>query len=147
VVPVLSEVAAERRMYLPLAVPIALAVLGCYSLLEVVLQKSVAFQRNRQSIPYSAAGLAVPVITIGLVFAVVSWNRLAAYENELDLWQEVIKYQPENQLAHQNFGCFLDRAGRTQEAMDQLREAIRLNPNSGHAHYNLGLVLFRTRSY
>ena len=55
--------------------------------------------------------------------------RLAAYDNEVTLWLEVLQSQPENSLAHQNVGAFLEKEGNDEAAIRQYREAIRLNPD------------------
>jgi tetratricopeptide (TPR) repeat protein len=141
VVPIISEVAAERRMYLPLAAISVLVVVGGYELARW------AVKRREESAP-SIANSSGPLIAIvaaalvvAMVLAGVSNRRLASYDDEMTLWQEVLELQPNNHVAHSNVGTGHYDAGNLAEASEHFREAIRLKPDSSLAHYNLALVL------
>jgi tetratricopeptide (TPR) repeat protein len=143
-VPILSEMAAERRMYLSLAAIVALLVIGGYRLAEVLAIRLVAT-------PKTILSFRLPVVVVALLAFFLSagcgWasaRRLAAYHDEQGLWEEVLRYEPDNHLAHQNVGFYLDKRGKTAEAIEHYREAIRLSPDSVHAHYSLGLLLTKT---
>jgi protein O-mannosyl-transferase len=158
--PLLGEVAAERRMYLPLAAVVALVVIVVWKVLEAVTSRRV------------------PAIVAGLVVAIlgaVTVQRNKDYRSALAIWSdtaakrpnnaraltevgtalvasgrlaEAIEYyerathvQPDYLMAYTNWGVALAMQGRLTEAIGKLSEAVRRNPASAHAHYNLGLAL------
>ncbi|MBI4597909.1 MAG: tetratricopeptide repeat protein [Candidatus Omnitrophica bacterium] len=115
----IADVAAEHRLYLPLAPAITLLVLI-----------------GRRLLPQRVA----PWVAIMLA---VSWSGLTIlrnldYRDETRIWQETIAKRPLNARAYNNLGLALLKQARTDEAMVALRESIRLNPNRPEAYQNLG---------
>ncbi len=141
VVPIVTEVAAERRMYLPLAALIALAVVGGYWQIRRLMQPSAAvgkrtvFDRRPQLIMGAAA------VALAVVFSVASASRATEYNDPIQLWQSALASQPDNCVAQNNLGSALAQSGQTQEAISHFREALRLKPGYADAHYNFGLAL------
>ena len=123
ILPSLGEVAAERRMYLPLAAVVTMVVIGIHAL------------AGRRSMPVFL-GLAV-----GLGFVTVQRNQ--DYRSNIAIWGDAVAKRPENARAQYNLGCILWQEGRMQEAMGHWEQALRLKPDYAEAHYNLGLALSR----
>jgi tetratricopeptide (TPR) repeat protein len=127
VVPI-QDLAVEHRMYLALAAPVALAVIGVHRAL-------------------SPAGAARPAIASGLVFLVVvslsvaTVRRNRDYRSHLALRQSVVLAAPDNPRGHYNIGTLLKAAGRVEEAMEAYERAIELDPGYAMAHYNLANAL------
>jgi protein O-mannosyl-transferase len=143
VIPIYTEMAAERRMYLALAPLAALGVVISYRLAK----RPREWARGRETksgCRIAAIGIGSPIVLLVIVFGLVSARRLSAYHDEQGLWEDVLRYQPENYVAHQNVGFYLDKAGKTAEAIEHFREAIRLSPDAAQAHYSLGVLLTRT---
>jgi tetratricopeptide (TPR) repeat protein len=134
IVPVLMEVAEERRMYLPLAALVLLAVAGGYW----VMRKLGAGAARSIAI---VAGIG---IALGATFASLDRHHLDVYRSTLTLWQDTIARQPDDPYAHDNLGIALAQSGRLQEAIEQFQTTLRLNPNHVVAHNNLGIMLRRT---
>ena len=133
VVPIASEVGAERRMYLPLAGLVVLAVTVGYVLIDLVLK------RNGKDRP--VAGLRVrtgAVLVTAVVFAlgVVSARRNAEYRDPAAIWRTVVDLRPSSR-AHNNLGTELSTQGHYPEAIEHYRQALRDNPGSLEIHYNL----------
>ena len=131
----LPDMAFEHRMYLPLAAPVALVVLGTYSAIQ---RLPGALAKRRMLV----AGMAA-VLLIALAFGVRTHLRNNDYASDLALWENTVKNAPRNARARFNLARALEIAGRTQEANQRLRETIRLNPEFAAAHYNLGSNLLR----
>lgn len=127
-VPIPTEMAAERRMYLPLAVLIALVVVGVYHLISQTA--------SRKSLTVLAASAAV---VLALFYALASHNRLALYIEPLKLWQDAVANQPANAMMQLNLGVALTEQKRYEEAVEHFQHSIRLDPDSDKAHYGLGL--------
>lgn len=138
IVPIVSEIAAERRMYLPLASLVVLFVVGGWSLLRRRLQVSAAKSPG----PRMAAF--VPVAVIVLLFGLISADRIRAYQDPTILWRDVIKHQPQNALAHGNLGSLYAKSGRLAEGIEELRTAVSLDPEDHTALTNLGQALTDT---
>ncbi len=112
VVPIILEVAAERRMYLPLAAIVALVIVGGYAL---ALQTERFFrpEANRTTSAWRAIAMTtVTAIVLAAVLSAVSKHRLAAYQDELTLWQDAVVHQPEDAVVRTGLGIALCNAGR-----------------------------------
>jgi Flp pilus assembly protein TadD len=117
IVPITSEVGAERRMYLPLAALVVLAV----TLVGVVIDRARGRSPGRgRALIGAAIGVSVVVIA---VLAVRTAYRNREYETQISLWESVIARRPQGRarfaLANQ-----LMEAGRHDEAIAQLRAAV-----------------------
>jgi len=130
VVPIVTEIAAERRMYLPLAAIVTLVVVGGYVALRHALAAKPAL-----AIVTSAA------LLLACVGGAVSGARLAAYADNVTLWQDVLAHDPTNATAQYNMGTIFLERGEPQQAVAYFERAIELRPQHAPAHHNLGAVL------
>ena len=120
VIPIASEVGAERRMYLPLIAIVVLVVIG--------LQRVVA----RRFIGARAVVFACATVAIALGAVTMARNR--DYFDQMRLWQDAIEHRPHGR-AHYNLAIVLKAAGRSDESMAHYRAAL---PDEPAAHYALG---------
>ncbi len=134
IVPVSTEVGAERRMYLPL---VAVAVLAALAI-ETVRRQGV--HRARSPISARLAGVGALVIVLGgaTALALVTVDRNAEYRTTLGLIQTIVERRP-TPVAHHMLAEELARAGRPDEAMAPLRLAIA--GGNTRARYPLGQIL------
>ena len=130
--PNFGEVAAERRMYLPLASVVTLTVLGAYALGKRLFSK-----------PQGVALASVAGGAVVVLLTILTIQRNQDYASALAIWQDTVEKRPNNPRAHSNLGYILAHAGRTQEAIDQYEQALRIDPNYALAHNNLGNTLAR----
>jgi protein O-mannosyl-transferase len=141
VIPLVNEIAAERRMYVPLAAIVPFLIVGGYVLLERVWQ-FVTKHKQRESVHRGPmAVFAVVTILLAIAFGCVSSHRLLAYREELTLWQDAVLHQPHDPMVQFNLGTLLVEAGRVPEAIDHLEKAVQLDPESYEAQYNLARAL------
>lgn len=136
-VPLSDEVAAERRLYLPLAAAIAGITVAPFT-------RGIhpARWRDGRSIAIFATSVAV-----ALALARLSHIRAGAYASPVSIWADNVANQPDNYLARYNLSrCLIDE-GRLDEAKRHLRRAATIAPPSSRhaeiysrASFNLGLL-------
>jgi len=111
-IPIVTEVAAERRMYLPLAGLVALFV--------------IAVRRWRPDVVGSLG--AILLLAIGAAWTSRTMARNAEYADPAMLWRAAVAAFPDNFRAHNNLGATLASRGEYAEAIREFREALRLKP-------------------
>jgi protein O-mannosyl-transferase len=124
ILPIATEVGAERRMYLALAAVMVLAVAA------LARWTGGIAQMRRKSVAI--------VIAIAVVLGGLSVARLREYASPLGLAETVLARWP-TPFAHAIVGAELAIAGRHDEAIAQLRHAV---PGYALAYYHLGGELF-----
>ena len=125
VIPLVNEIAAERRMYLPLAAIVPFLIVGGYALLQRVWQSAVPLDGQRSIRRGPIAVFSVAAIALAVTFGCLSSRRLYAYRNELSLWQDAIAHQPHDPMVQFNLGTLLAEAGQVPAATRHLEEAVR----------------------
>ncbi len=129
-VPLPTEIAAERRMYLPSAFLLAaLVVLAWRGLGRVA--------KGRARV---AAGVGVGAAAV-LVLAVAARDRLADYRTPLAIWEDTARQSPNHSTVRSNYGRELVLAGRHAEAVPHLRASIAFRGGNPVPHYLLGFAL------
>jgi tetratricopeptide (TPR) repeat protein len=156
IVPVATQTIAEHRMYLALAAPVTLTVVGLWALC-CRAGKSI----NRTGlllgvVPYSPGKTAKwkiirPVLLNGLpglallglatALALTTARRNDDYRSESAIWQDTLAKRPDNPRAYQNLALIRADQGRTQEALTLYRQALGLDSRYPEAHNNLGNLL------
>jgi tetratricopeptide (TPR) repeat protein len=129
-VPLPKMIAAERRMYLPLAGLIALALVAGYRALAA---------RRPASVRLSIAALATLVVALGLATV----RRVAAYDTAVGIWRDAVLNQPADAMSHYNLGVALLDENRPQEAIRAFESTLRIEPDHTKALDNLGMALER----
>lgn len=138
IVPVVTEVAAERRMYLPLLGVVFLVVL----LVSWGLRRWMRGDQRRTA----TAGAAL-LGSVALVLGCMSFVRNTDYYDAERMWLQVLKHRPQNARAQYNLGYLYEAQGRNDEAVQRYRETSRLKPDYVEAYSNLGLLLMRMARY
>lgn len=123
VVPVVSQTMAEHRMYLPLAGPAVLLVIG----LRLGLKK--------WAYPVSAV--------LALAAAFLTFQRNFDYESAERIWKTALSTRPRNERAWNALGNVYYQQGRLDEAMKHYECALSLSPDSAQVLCNLGAIFGR----
>ena len=130
ILPLVSEVGAERRMYLPLAGLVALTVVGGYAILQ------------RTDRPNALVGWLAALYLVAVPLFVLTVRRNTQYADRVSIWQSAIEAMPDNARAHVNFANALrNDLGDLGRAEEHYRLALELRPRNAVAHTNLGCVL------
>jgi protein O-mannosyl-transferase len=123
IVPILTEVGAERRMYLPLMLLLALLVVGARELWV----RSGWSMKSLQGL-FLAAVLSLSLLTV---------SRNAEYSSAVSIWRATIEAVPENARAHNNLGEALTKVASLETALVHFRRAVELKPDLLSARHNL----------
>jgi Flp pilus assembly protein TadD len=131
ILPIVTEVAAERRMYLPLAVVI---------LFFVLLAHAILIRRPPSRFPVTPIGCAAMIGLVLLTTATltfVTWRRNHDYRSDLAIWADTVDKQPLDPIAHLNLGSALAARGNLPQATRHFAESVSLLPTHAVAQYNL----------
>ncbi len=139
-VPIPTEMAAERRMYLPLAALVAMVVVGEFALAARFLSPSAANVGRPTGGRAKLLAVAV-VLVLAAAYGVASAQRLAMYQAPVKLWQDAVDNQPDNPTAQQGLASALAADRRLEEAIGHYRAALRSKSDNAQLHYGLGLAL------
>ena len=160
IVPIATEVGAERRMYLPLMALIALAVVGGARLWESLRRRASdadgrsdplspgdkdRLQRAGRTGPtywltHSPFTVAAVLIVISGALAAGTITRNREYQSALSLAQTSLERWP-TAVASQMVGTELSNLGRDEEAITYLSESAKTH---SRARYHLGIALSKT---
>lgn len=128
-VPIVTEVGAERRMYVPaMALVVALIAYAAPRVAGGNLLRS-----PRAGLPVLAF---VTVVFGGLVVM-----RGHEYESRVSIWTTVVERRPLNPRGHYNLGTALTDEGRIPESLASYERAVELRDSYVEAHDNLGNTL------
>jgi Flp pilus assembly protein TadD len=133
IIPIPTEVVAERRMYLPLIACVVLIVAGGWRLL------------HRLPVQDPVRRLLTGMVVLGAVallgFQTIRRNDL--YRSEVAIWRDTVAKRPHNARAYHNLGVVLVKKGRLDEAVAQFAKALALAPHSAITHHNVAGALVR----
>jgi Flp pilus assembly protein TadD len=138
VLPIITEVAAEHRMYLPLGAVVSAFVLGVY-----VAGTRLVGRWKRAALIAAAAACALLVGALGLE----ARGRSRVYWSAVDLWGDTVAKRPGDPRPRVAYGEALGKADRLAEAEVQLKRATELAPQDTFARTRLGSVLARQGKY
>src|SRR5579862_691281 len=131
----IGDLAAERRMYLPLAAVIVLVVTGMYCMLR----------------KWIAASAPAVVVTLALIAAaglgILTGRRNALYQDPLAMWQDVLSKRPDNTRALLVVGGAMLAKGKLNEAAEKIERAAKLKPPFFEALRALGDLRFAQMEY
>ena len=132
IVPIVTEVTAERRMHLPLAAVVALAVVGGYQLLAAACRRAAMRPRTPAFIGLGALTVAA------VVFGVLTAARNRDYHSELAIWNDAVAKRPGSAEAASARGCAYNALGDYDRAIADFTRAIELKPDYAVAYNNRG---------
>jgi tetratricopeptide (TPR) repeat protein len=136
IIPIATEVGAERRMYLPLVAVVTLLVILAAGIGRFVLDRVLPLPVRARATTVLAA-CALMVVVVGLSARTIARNR--EYQSSLTMARSVVERWP-TPVAHAMLGVELEVIGQHGEALMYLRQSAA----SGYsrAHYHLGGALF-----
>lgn len=168
----IQDLAAEHRMYLPMAAIVTAGVVAAYGVgrrlacavlkspcLEVrgcgaslngpcpeVLAAAFVHSTGRSTRPRARLLRAAPAAALLAVLVVLGGatvRRNRDYHSAERMWRAVLAVHPHNPRAHCNLGNVLLESGRIDEAADHFRLAVGVRPALAIAHNGLATALYR----
>ncbi len=135
-VPIATEVAAERRMYLPLAAFVALGIVAALAVGRFARASYPAATEKRIDV---LAWLAT--VALALALGSATYARNVDYASAVALWQSSVDARPNLSQGFVNLGIALAERGDSRDAAAAYRDALALDPGDARAHYDLALAL------
>jgi protein O-mannosyl-transferase len=114
--PIPTEVAAEHRMYAPLAAIIAIAIVPLFAVLRAYVRRDARL----------ASRFIFGMVVLFLGLASLTRARNSDYLTDEILWRDTVVKRPANARARINYGLNLMTANRYADAEDQMRAALPL---------------------
>ena len=142
IVPISTELLAERRMYLASLAVIVPVVACAYLLAQRTARGLAAGTANGLGLSIGMR-VAVPAVVVVLL----GWQTMARvddFRDEITLWRATVTNCPHSPVSQFNLGVALAAAGRYQEAIEHYHRSLALHPNPIQAdgHNNLGSAWF-----
>ena len=145
IVPILTEVAAERRMYLPLVGLMTLAVVGAYRMTQWIIGERAGRSARQARGKRALVATCIAGGLLAVIYMSVSAHRLRAYAEPLKIWQDALQYSPDSEYVQNNVGMALVELGRSRDAIPHFEAAVRLKPDSAKSYMHLGFALLAAR--
>ncbi len=133
--PLPTEPATERRMYLPLVAVIAVALGGSDHLCRNLWARFGWPDRIRSWLQAGA------LIGLALALGLATIQRNAQYHSAESIWADVVAKRPESLRGHANLGLALLDDGRAKESIPHFIDALRIDPSQPIVRCNLASAL------
>jgi tetratricopeptide (TPR) repeat protein len=133
--PLPTEPATERRMYLPLLAVIAVALGGGDCLCRNLWARFSWPDRVRV---WLQAGV---VTALALTLGIATIQRNGQYHSAESIWADVVAKRPDSLRGHANLGLALLDDGRAKESIPHLIDALHIDPNQPIVRCNLANAL------
>ena len=139
VIPIMTEVVAERRMYLPLIVVLIAIGLGVRA---VALWFTEAEQR--EALRGGATGFVVAALA---AWSVTTVYRVRDYQSTERIWEQTLRVQPDSRFARLNLANALISRGQFDRAEQLLKEVKFDDPTFSNVDASLGLLYLHRKEY
>jgi tetratricopeptide (TPR) repeat protein len=133
--PLPTEPAAERRMYLPLLAVIAVTLGGGRQFCRVLWNRFGWSDRARVRLETGV------VIALTVALGIATFQRNAQYRTALSIWADVVAKRPGSVRGQVNLGLALLDDGKAAESIPHFMDALRLAPNQPVVRCDLGSAL------
>lgn len=119
---------AERWMYVP---QIGIYIIFVFGVFRVVTEFHIGIKK---------VCLIMGALLLALTTA--TWFQVRHWQNNKTLYEHTINIDPDNKLAHHNYGFELSNTGRAREAIEHFKIVLRLDPDDTKANYSMGAALY-----
>ena len=127
----------EHRLYLP---GIGLVVAFMASIFSAV---QFIGSRRRFALFYSVPPLIIFIAAITIVLSIAAYQRNAVWQDEMSLWENVVRKSPQKARGHNNLGIAYYKEGLKDKAIVHYQIALKLKPDYAEAYNNLGIAYYK----
>jgi tetratricopeptide (TPR) repeat protein len=134
-VPIVTQTAAEHRMYLPLAAVVVVFVLAAFAI--------------RQRLPLSDVK-AVPMLLVTALVTLLGYQtflRNRDYRAELSIWEDTLEKRPDNPRPYVALGIMAFQRNNLVLARRDIDKAISLKPDYAQAYSSRGAIFLRVADF
>ena len=137
----IQDVIFEHRLYLPSVGFFISIVAVMYRTAHLLSEKyRYRFLKLLSSPPVSGALF----LLILLSYSFATYQRNFIWQDELSLWQDVVRKSPNKSRGHNNLGIAYSNLGRIDEAISEYQTALRFpSVYAAESHYNLGNAFYK----
>ena len=82
---------------------------------------------------------------VSIIYGVCTWSQNTVWMNPITFYSHILRYEPQDARAHNNYAMALADAGLDTEAIQHYRAEMALTDTYPQTHHNLALVLLRQR--
>jgi Flp pilus assembly protein TadD len=125
IMPISTEVGAERRMYLPLMAMVALVVVAMSQALTGAARTFQVREGRSADLEGPSRWWMTAAVVVVALLSIATIQRNAEYRSGLTLWQTVLDRWPPHARAHRNLAAELKLANRRDEEIEHLRAAVK----------------------
>jgi tetratricopeptide (TPR) repeat protein len=151
-IPIVTEVGAERRMYLPLAAVLVAIGVALAALIRKLRGKlSTAEEATPETEPKQSLGTIGTVfcwavlVWVVLIYGFMSYQRNKDYLTESTLYGHIPKVFPWNERGCNNYAKICIDENRIEEAEYWLNNALEIDPEYSDAFTNRGIIYHRRK--
>lgn len=134
IVPLVTQTAAEHRMYMPLTVLVALIVILGSQFLDSIARRTMGAQSDVANVSSIPKGIVLILIAVGL--GSVTYQRNEDYRSELSLWEQTAKHYPTNARAFHAIASAHLKTGQIALAIEGFNRAAELHALDKRVFYN-----------
>ncbi len=135
IVQVGEQFVASRFTYLP-----------CIGLFIMVTWVASELLLSRWPRPGKILLTGVAAVILGLCVGATR-AQLYVWQDSRSLWEQALRVDPNNYIAHNSLGVFLLSQGRSKAAEEEFQLAVKLNPKLVETWDNLGLIAMQDKDY
>lgn len=146
-VPIVTEIGAERRMYLPLVAVLIAAVVLAAKGWSVLRDGSASVGRSASHSLFTVRNALLLVVVTAMIgwLARTSHERNKVYLDDLTLYGHIVDVFPNNERGVSNYGKILLDHGAYDDALKLFNRAVGLDPQFSDAFSNRSVTRFRQR--
>ena len=135
----IPDIVFEHRLYLAIAGPVVLFIMGCYHLFILWLPRKIKPVDPK----IISAGFIAAVLVCIFILGALTYQRNIDYNNVEAMWKDTVQKSPNSARAHANLARIMKEKGKLQEELHHWQALIRIMPEYKDALNGLGTTLLK----
>ena len=110
-----------------------------FGFLKVSTQTRREKRRGEVKRPFALRAITAAVIILG-VLAPLAWRHAKVWRTTETMYRQVLRYDENSHVAHNNLASFLQRQGNHAEAIVHYEQALKVRPHGTNTHFSMALL-------